>query len=105
MATAIEITSTNATMAEVRSRPHCCRPPPPLDPEASSEVRGRAPKCRWAGLKGSGMVCVVSKRPFVSPFQCHTQNKAKLVSETRRRFEADYVTGGYRVLGVEAGRQ
>ncbi|VFV43164.1 motile sperm domain-containing [Lynx pardinus] len=38
------------------------------------------------------MVCVVSKRPFVSPFQCHTQNKAKLVSETRRRFEADYVT-------------
>uniref|UniRef100_A0A667HUT8 Motile sperm domain containing 2 n=1 Tax=Lynx canadensis TaxID=61383 RepID=A0A667HUT8_LYNCA len=24
--------------------------------------------------------------------ECHTQNKAKLVSETRRRFEADYVT-------------
>ena len=31
------------------------------------------------------------------------QNKAKLISEVRRRFEAEYVTGGYRDLGVEAG--
>lgn len=51
------------------------------------------------------MVRVVSKRPFVSPFQYHAQNKAKLISETRRRFEAEYVTGGYRVLDVEAGVQ
>lgn len=57
----------------------------------------------WAGLKGSGVVRVVSKRPFVSPFQYHAQNKAKLISETRRRFEAEYVTGGYRVLAVKAG--
>uniref|UniRef100_A0A9L0JGI8 Motile sperm domain containing 2 n=1 Tax=Equus asinus TaxID=9793 RepID=A0A9L0JGI8_EQUAS len=33
----------------------------------------------------------------------HAQNKARLISETRRRFEAEYVTGGYRVLRVEAG--
>lgn len=51
------------------------------------------------------MVRVVSKRPFVSPFQYHAQNKAKLISETRRRFEAEYVTGGYRVLDVEAAVQ
>ena len=48
------------------------------------------------------MVRLLSKRLF-SPFQCQAQNKAKLISETRRRFEAEYVTGGYRVLGVEAG--
>lgn len=42
---------------------------------------------------------------LLSPFQCHPQNKAKLISETRRRFEAEYVTGGYRVLGVQAGVQ
>ncbi|KAF3812868.1 hypothetical protein GH733_019210, partial [Mirounga leonina] len=90
-------------MAEVRRRPHRCRPSPqtrklPLKPG------GCAPRCRWAGLKGSGVVRVVSKRPFVSPFQYHAQNKAKLISETRRRFEAEYVTGGYRVLDVEADK-
>uniref|UniRef100_A0A8C9DLM0 Uncharacterized protein n=1 Tax=Prolemur simus TaxID=1328070 RepID=A0A8C9DLM0_PROSS len=35
----------------------------------------------------------------------HAQNKAKLISETRRRFEAEYITGGYRVLGVKEGMQ
>lgn len=49
----------------------------------------------------AGMVRLQSKHLF-SPFQCQAQNKAKLISETRRRFEAEYVTGGYRVLGVEA---
>ncbi|KAB0392008.1 hypothetical protein E2I00_001119, partial [Balaenoptera physalus] len=32
------------------------------------------------------------------------QNKAKLISDVRRRFEAEYVTGGYRNLGVEADK-
>ncbi|MXQ98754.1 hypothetical protein E5288_WYG006487 [Bos mutus] len=32
------------------------------------------------------------------------QNKARLISEVRRRFEAEYVTGGYRDLGVEADK-
>ncbi|KAL0588057.1 hypothetical protein AAY473_039066 [Plecturocebus cupreus] len=50
---------------------------PPLRPG------DRAPGCRWAGLRN------------------HAQNKAKLISETRRRFEAEYVTGGYSVLGVK----
>ncbi|EAW98866.1 MOSPD2 isoform 6 [Pan troglodytes] len=35
----------------------------------------------------------------------HAQNKAKLISETRRRFEAEYVTGGYSVPGIKKGVQ
>uniref|UniRef100_A0A5F9CYJ5 Motile sperm domain containing 2 n=1 Tax=Oryctolagus cuniculus TaxID=9986 RepID=A0A5F9CYJ5_RABIT len=31
----------------------------------------------------------------------HAQIKAKLISETRRRFEAEYVTGGYCTLVEE----
>ncbi|KAJ8790688.1 hypothetical protein J1605_021286 [Eschrichtius robustus] len=51
------------------------------DPEAASEARG--PRAQ---------------------VQYQAQNKAKLISDVRRRFEAEYVTGGYRNLGVEADK-
>lgn len=78
--------------------PHRGQPPPQT--RIVSEAGGRAPRCRWAGLRGSGIVCLVPKR-LLSSFQCQAQNKAKLVSETRRRFEVEYLTGGYHVLALQ----